>query len=480
MLFFLGFLLVWPVWMRGGARPEWVGPVPWLALAALGSALFWPDRERVENARAARMRALHGFLSDPLLYVGLAFLFLVSLQVWNGPRELEWNSTLGFWFFAPPPRPNLPVFSIRPSEAAEMLLWFGPAWASILAIRHGLSRERKAELLRLLAVNAAWVAAVGLIQQASQAPGIFWMGKAEAPFFATFGYTNHAGAYFVLASVLSGGLLIRELGRDDGGENVVWALPTLLINLMGALFCRSRAAITLAALLSILGSGYALRRLRWRYTTAGWAAVTICLVAVLATAAFVFVRVPGNVVREEWKGTTLAEVRSRVERRGDPYINAAWQIWRDHSWFGVGGWGYRHYVPLFVVPDNPQRVFPEGSANVHNDPLQFLVEFGAVGAGLLVLAVFLLLRPSVRILTSLARRRRDGESRSFLYRIPPLGLALLVGPAVIFFYSFTDLPFRSPAVLWLWFAMLTCAPDFLEHRSSCMEKVAITPSKQVG
>ncbi len=478
MLFFVALLVVWPVWLRGGTRPELMGPVPWLTLAALGSALFWPDRERMENAKAARMRVMHDFFSDPFLYIALAFLLLLALQAWNGPRELAWNSNLGYWFFAPPPHPNLPVFSIQPSEAVEMLLWFGPAIAIVLAIRHGFSRDRKADLLRLLAVNAAWVAGVGLIQQAFRAPGIFWRGKAEVPFFATFGYPNHAGAFFVLASILSGGLLIRELNHEDGGENIGWALPTLVINLMGALFCRSRAAILMAAFLALAGSSYALRRLRGRYTTAGRAAVTVCLAAVLATATFVFVRVPGNVVKEEWKGTTLENVKSRVERRGDPYLEAAWQIWRDHSWFGVGGWGYRHFLPLFVVPDNPRRIFPDGAANVHNDPLQFLVEFGSIGAGLLAVAVGLLLRPAFRTLSSLARRRREGESRSLLYRIPPLGLALLVGPATIFAYSFTDLPFRSPAVLWLWFVMLACAPDFLAHKHSGQENIAINPGKR--
>jgi hypothetical protein len=81
-------------------------------------------------------------------------------------------------------------------------------------------------------------------------------------------------------------------------------------------------------------------------------------------------------------------------------------------------------------------------ADVHCDPLQFMVEFGVVGAGLLVVALAELTVPLFG----------PGLNRGAVFTMTCSGLALV---AVL---SLIDLPFRCPAVLWTWTAMLAALP----------------------
>lgn len=472
MFFFLSFLLVFPVWMRGGTRLELMGPIPWMALGVLVTLLWQPPVRRDETAQAARMRVWHGFFSDPVLYVGLAFLLLLGLQWWNGPREEIYDPTLNRWIFGPPPRPGLALFCVDRQEAREMLFWFGPLYVALLAARNGLGREGKMELLKLLAMNAGLAACFGLIQYFSKTDLIYWLVPAKAPFFAAFGYQNHAGSFFVLMTALLLGFLVRSLVRGEEKEELPWLLPVLILTSFGAIFSRSRAAILLMILLASAGGLYGFKRVRWRYSVQSRTAVLVCLAAFLGVAAYVAAVVPGNPVRVEMRGALPEEQKSaglteeladRLTGASNPFRPATWNMVNEHLWFGVGGWGYRHYLPHYVEAETT-AVFPVGSGNAHNDPLQFLVEFGMFGAGLLALTLGLAVWPALRRLREI-RKPEAWDTRSWLMKIPPLGLALLVGPLLILAQGFVDLPFRSPAILWTWFLMLACAGEFLDRHA---------------
>jgi len=218
----------------------------------------------------------------------------------------------------------------------------------------------------------------------------------------------------------------------------------------------------MTALLAVAGTIYGFRRVRWRYTSAGRIAALVCLAALLGVSAYVAFVVPRNPVREEMRGTSMEDLAARLDVAEDPLRSTAWAMIGDHPWFGVGGWGYRHFLPLYVKTPPGRHGFPVGAANLHHDPLQFLVEFGAFGVGLLALTVGLVLAPAVRRLRAL-RKPDPRDPRPWFMKIPPLGLALLVGPALTLVHSFVDLPFRSPAILWTWFAMLACAGDLADR-----------------
>ncbi|NCU20748.1 hypothetical protein EOM89_08430, partial [Candidatus Falkowbacteria bacterium] len=81
----------------------------------------------------------------------------------------------------------------------EMLRWFFPAWVLLVVVRSGLLGHRAGQLIvRGLVFNAGLLALFGLVQFADGTKSIFWIQPIEDHFFASFGYANHAGAFFVL------------------------------------------------------------------------------------------------------------------------------------------------------------------------------------------------------------------------------------------------------------------------------------------
>lgn len=150
-------------------------------------------------------------------------------------------------------------------------------------------------------------------------------------------------------------------------------------------------------------------------------------------------RVGGEAARESQASSSEKKVGGLEERRAQ--MGAAVRIWKDHPWFGVGGWGYRYFLGMYLDPVHWKWIKP-GKANVHNDPLQFLVEFGAVGAGLMAGIAWVLAAPL----------RRSGTWRGHAVLLPLLGVGL------VFLQSLIDLPFRCPAVLYTWLVILAALP----------------------
>jgi O-antigen ligase len=120
-------------------------------------------------------------------------------------------------------------------------------------------------------------------------------------------------------------------------------------------------------------------------------------------------------------------------------IEAAWDIWLDHPWVGVGGWGYRYFVAQYL-PVEQWTLLGTGKANVHNDFMQFLCEFGLVGMSCLLIV----------FLPVCVRRGRDlfqrPTSNHSLWS-DPLKIACVWGLVMLILDSQFDIPLRSPAIM---------------------------------
>ena len=445
-------LLGYAAWMRGGAYVPLQGPLPWLGGMLMVMLFAFPVLSRGER-RAADVLASHlrRLFTDPIFYLGLTFLALLWLQMWNAGRAQIFDETTARWTYSPPPHPGWPSAVTR-AEAAEMLRWFFPAWALLLVLRSRMIMFRGARGLYIaMGINAGALALVGLKNYTPIMPHGDGGSSAVIAPFASFDYANHAASFFVLLLLLGLGLLLHELvGR--GRRRKRWGRITLLsaaafLTLAGANLSLSRAgmlswvAILIAVAYAILGS--------WRQQDpATRLNVVMACVGVICLCYFFvdgfgkqgFALEAGRLVQLKPEGEL--EARSFQAR-------AALRIWRDYPWVGVGGWGYRYLVGTYLTPDQWSRL-GIGDANVHNDPVQFLAEFGALGGGLLAACVIVLLAPVARkgILTH------------------PLALFPLLGVGWTFGHSLVDLPFRCPAILYHWLTILACLPLLLRHPNS--------------
>ncbi len=440
----LAALPIYAAWARGGTVPALQTPFVWISAVML-AILIW-GAGTIDGA-ARRMRR------DPILYAGAAFLGLLLMQWWNSGRELVFDEQLWQWVYTPPPRPGLPFSFVR-SEAAEMLRWFFPAWLMLLLARAAwvtLSIARK--LMGILLLNAALLASFGLIQFASGTTSIFWKEPLDCGFFASFGYSNHAGAYFVLMLAVTLGLLWSSHGprvRLRSGFGVIALSLCGTLMLAGAILSLSRAAILLSLGLVGLAAVTAVAQ-KWRGLSRSGRAHLVMLV--FAAAAFLVFAAGETgrelVIRQFLPAQELAG-EFPVVTRGDSMrliLPAAMRVWKANPWFGIGGWGFSYQLGMEIPPSSWSKIIP-GSANIHCDPLQFLVEFGVIGGGLMAVAALALLAPWMKT-------RRPGA---------PACLFLAGGPVVLGLYSLIDLPLRSPAILYTCLLVAATAHQLLTNR----------------
>jgi O-antigen ligase len=293
--------------------------------------------------------------------------------------------------------------------------------------------------------NAAILALFGIIQYLSGTQSIYWIQPLDWSFFASFGYTNHAGAFFTLMFAISAGLLSRRFVTKQFRGRARWlVLLTVgaLLNFLAANLSLSRAAILLVWVIAGFVVLYTLLK-TWPVLRPVQRVNLIAAVAAVALVASLLVAATG---KEEIKKelSTL--------HRGSPSANllggewallrpAAFKMWQDHPGFGVGGWGFRYLMGWYIPPDQWSEI-RIGDASVHNDALQFLAEFGGVGAGLMAATVLVLLVPVLK--------NRPWQK--------PMPLIALLGLGATALHSMMDLPFRSPAILYSWLAILAILP----------------------
>ncbi|MCO5062166.1 MAG: O-antigen ligase family protein [Kiritimatiellae bacterium] len=432
----LSALLFYPAWLRGGTHAAWTWPLPWIAIGGWVLWLTLAARSRVEPRRPLIA------WRDPVFWLGLLFLGLLLLQWWNAGRALYYDTELRAWAYSSPRHPALPS-AITSAEARQMLDWFVPAWVILQVIRSpALSARSVRALWRVLVVNASIMAVFGLVQFLSGTTHMYWCVPMRPHFFASFGYPNHAGSYFLMVEGLAAGMLLYELSGNGDRlrvSRIVYLSAGLFLGVLGANFALSRASIILswAFLLPIL---FLLARSLWvRFQPAQRVNLAAATVAVLLLGVLLTVGMGRDAIRTEFKPEN--DQKTFLTRETDFrwfQMKTAFHIWQDYPWYGVGGWGYRYLMAHYLPPDQWNRV-TEGKANVHNDPLQFLAEFGLVGA--------LSLGGTIGILVRAAFGRRRGRIPSYLI-LPAIGVFLVAGQSLI------DLPFRSPAVLYLWIAIL--------------------------
>jgi hypothetical protein len=520
LLLALFALAAYPAWVRGGTPRDLQDPLVLLGLIVV-VVTVWIGM--IRGVRAPTIRGLVRWLRDPVFFGGLLLLGLLALQWRYAGRVLFFDPVAQAWTYTPPLRPGWPSAFTRP-EAAEMLRWFFPAWAAVLAVRSGaLGATGILTLWRWLVLNAAAVGILGIVQQQLERPLFpFTAELGDLRFFASFGYENHAASFFTLMAAVAAGIAMRDLlgrgprgassnlhgygdpttGRPGGPalpriprERVVgpggspgrtgspcelllhrcarsemrpgprdqgsrgrraWGgalmVGAFAVNLAAAHFSLSRAGFLMAWVLVAVGGAWALRRM-WRgLEPAGRVNALAGGTAILLALAMAIIAIGRERIAPELD--TIGYLRDGIRNKnvasltvGDRLLlgRAALGMARAQPAFGVGGWGFRYLLP-YTLPDNDWEWSSTalGKANVHNDPLQFLAEFGGVGAGLMALCVGVMLVPAFR--REASGRRAAGSN--------PVVFFALAGLSLVFLHSLIDLPFRCPAILVSWTLIL--------------------------
>lgn len=453
--------ILWTSWARGGSSPYYLWALPWLALFTIELMFTLPLRRIGDSPRSAVRHLLRRIVRDPVFYFGLGLIIFLLIQYLNSPRELEWIAADSEWRFSAPPIPDLPS-SIDTDGAKQVLIWFIATVTAVLAVRNCTTHNAKFFILRAISINGALLAILGLVQAVWSPDKLFWYRPMPVQFFSTFGYPNHAGAFFCLVSAVNMGLLIRAMAAIDENNHPVLYSITLIFNILGAYFSLCRAAMILETVLIVVGLIYGCLYLMPRVGGGSITKILAATVVLFGCLGVMILRV-GDFSREV---NSIGKESMTTVYGGDRKIlaDAAVKIWQDNPWPGVGGWGFRHTVALYV-PKSQWKKLDEshGKANVHNDFLQFLCEHGAIGGGLMAAIVITIFVHLVWNLTHMRRAFNQNLDRNstWIGSVPPTVVMSIAGLTCTLVHSTIDLPFRSSAILITWFVILACLPGLI-------------------
>ncbi|MEI7947932.1 MAG: O-antigen ligase family protein [bacterium] len=482
LFFHVAALIIALGWIHGGMRPDWLLPVvPWLTLAILIWLLLCPQPKKDEFLLDSRARIWGCVKHDALTYISLLFTVLLVIPLFNVAQEPTLAETTQQWKVFPPPLKWLP-FTPDIRRHGIVLLWFIPAMITVLAVKYGLLKRAKRILLEVICWNGAALALVGFVQLACKATSILGLTPLDTYFFSVFGYVNVGAAYFTLIGSLSFGLWVQQAAEEasltaistlEPGELQSayvahrMLLPTIFC-FAGAISTLSRAAILLCVVLFVFFLIYGLAYIWKRIALGVRISILSGLSALIFSIVVLFFALKLEGLKRELSSITTDAVIERVLGKGQNHVSVSKKIIADYPFFGVGGWGYPVYQRAYMTPEEYKSMQIVGGSNVHNDTLQFLVEHGFVGFGLMLSFVLLLVIPLVREIVRFCRLKHPGAyhpgtsgKSHWFYRIPPVVVAVFAGTTATFLHSFGDLPFRSPAVLVVWLVAIVCASGWI-------------------
>jgi O-antigen ligase len=261
-------------------------------------------------------------------------------------------------------------------------------WVEVLALFLLVSSEMDGKWTRALIVvllcTGGLVALLGIYQFLFRVgPDAFVLFDRFMRAYGTFEQPNPYGAYLGLTLPLAVGVVVAGILSAAGRIKLVWILLagcTGGLMLLALVMSWSRgawigfgAAATAMALAVVARSGRA----------AAMAAV-LAVLAVYGLLVLGMVRVPAVVLQRfsdfgpyvgvtDVRGVEITDGNFAVLERV-AHWQAAWQMWTDHPWFGVGAGNYEPVYAQYALP-----LWPVALGHAHNYYLNVAAEAGIIG-----------------------------------------------------------------------------------------------------
>ncbi len=234
---------------------------------------------------------------------------------------------------------------------------------------------------------------------------------------------NHFGGF--LEMILPLGLACALIGRLGHIARIVLGYGAAAL-LIGIGVSGSRGAWIATGLTLLVFVAVLLSRPHFRLP------VILAMAVILGAAGYFFSRFGAPTLRLEQSFVN----GQWIDARRDIW-QTAWQMWRDHRWFGVGP---GHFDYRFSQYRRPLAVLQMEPLYVHNDYLNALTDWGLVGA-LIIAATWLLLYS--RVFKSWRAFRRSVPDARSNRRAVLIGAGC--GLCAILIHSFTDFNLQVPA-----------------------------------
>ncbi len=447
-------------------------PVVVLALFLFETGLIFPMQRNREDLKTARGRVLKKTLGDPVFYLSILSLLYIIVQTLNGPRELLYNRALRVWDYTDAPIPFLPS-SLNMGLSIQAGFWVLSACSLILIIRNSIVKKEKFIIAKFLLGVATLYAVISIYLYSTSAK------KTAVSEFTNFAFPEEAGIFFCMGSIVSFGLLLTELKKDQKSKYKTTALfISFIAGFIAAVYSFS-AIITVTLLISLL--------LIIIYAIADFVVVrikparsSVLVIFLLIFSVAFFFRVVGQESQfrqtynqiSSWNIFTEAETATRNMKKA-----IAVRAFKDNAAYGIGTWcfgdqnGMSHYIEndeWNMIPDSEGPVY-----YVSSDFFQFLAEWGLAGfliltspfiymAVVFLIRVFMLLKNGTPQKFGVFGKKNSAADRINLFDIITLDIfSLLTALSAAFAVSFTVSIFRTPVNILFWSVLFSTATQLL-------------------
>ena len=461
-----GATLAFTAWGLGGVQMWTLHVLLFGGLLTVSLAVFKVSFLKFPYFSLSR-QSLRRLISWPPFWFSLLFLVYLLIGALNSVAEVV-RDERGWWVEAvqAPLATWLPT-SVRsdyqPMNAWRVLASFTATFTLIWGLWAGLTR-RKPVLLVLwcLLLSGTAMGLVAILQYLTEAKAVLWtFPSSNESFWGSFFYRNQGAAYLNLILVAAGVLFFyhakraREFSRSGGPHFLCFAFFALTSASIG--LALSRGGILFGGILTVsflvLLVFFGLQSIS--HIRSFW--LSLIPVAILGLCAFLAIsNIDFDAIKERF-GDISETIETADQDARALSSQATWDMAQGRLALGWGGGSFRYIFPMY------QRNYPEihyaryhkknGWVGrrmyhyAHNDIVQFLAEYGAIGSGLLLLTLLWILFSAFRIFSFSA-------------------FFLLVGLATSMSHAFFDFIFNSPAYWMAFLALLTASSKLLQRKAT--------------
>ena len=370
--------------------------------AATFAAMFFPMRG--SDSSASAKENFRRLLRCPFFWIGAALFAYMLCQHLNPSREIIMPETpRGWWkiayiknYIAWLPNGVDAPFGTDGNRLAmnalRQMCVFGAAWLVLCSLWCGLrSRRLRRWTIWAISINAVLLAVFCLLRWSNDAAGEFLGYRTGAKsFFGVFSYKNHAAEFFVLSFSLTVALALTVWRRNaerlkKSGAHIFLAALSLFL-WIAALCTASFAGIVEAAAWIIVIPALMLTSGLMRRSS--WIAVGIVTALIGGLAAVWFATADMNATWGKIETKISLMKKEEIDDRA-PLRELSMTMFTRNAERERVGWGagsYRWLAPAFQLQMkeflNKKNQLQTRTEYAHCDPLQMLVEWGAIGGGI--------------------------------------------------------------------------------------------------
>lgn len=439
-------------WMLGSTR-AWAQCIS-LGLAMVGFVIALTPRrytdEQAGSSAEFRLVPWPKLIRFPIFWIGLALLAYVTLQALNPAWKYVVDARGFWWMEAIEAKSWLPRGVIAPFEKWNqwrMLVIYASGLLTVCSIWVAFTRRRTVQLfLIILAVNGLLLGLLGVAQRMTNAGKIYWLVDSPNPlFFSSFIYKNHGAIYLFLTLAITCGLAswyyLRGVRRfEKSNPSGVFAFfATCLAIAITISYARAATLVTVAFLLCCVVAFVIHQFLLPKESRRP--AIAIALLLVFGY----FMKTGLEAVRSDraWERMKhgLMGYNGNLKDREES-TKAAIDMLHDFGAVGAGAGSFRYLFTIYqyrnpkLVADSEGKMFWEYA---HNDIVQYPIELGLVGTGLLILGAGYWVIALIR---------------AYFWE-NPLSACMIAGALAVVVYSWWDFPLQCPAILITWCALWT-------------------------